>query len=73
MVGADGNRLENGAGAEQKRGGGGRRDNNSPCREGDNNAGDGVIIGFRHGIGGGGGGGVTGSQWLHWSEAEAEE
>ena len=54
MVGADGNILENGAGAERKRGGGGRRNNNSPCRDGDNDAGDGVIIGFRNGIGGGG-------------------
>ena len=51
MVGADGNRLETGAGAEQKRGGGGRRDGNSHCRDGDNEAGDGVI-GFRNSIGG---------------------
>ena len=52
MVGADRNRLETGAGAEQKRGGGGRRDSNSHCRDGDNDAGDGVI-GFRNRIGGG--------------------
>ena len=68
MVGADGNRLETGAGAERKRGGGGRRDGNSHCRDGDNDAGDGVI-GFRNGIGGGGGG-VTGSQWLQWGGVE---
>ena len=61
MVGADGNRLEAGAGEERKRGGGGRRDSNRHCRYGNNDAGDGVI-GFRKGIGGGGG--VTGGQWL---------
>ena len=61
MVGADGNRLETGAGAERQRGGGGRRDGNSQCRDGDNNAGDGVI-GFRNGIRGRGGEGATGSQ-----------
>ena len=64
-----GNRLETGAGAERKRGGGGRRDSNSHCRDGDNDADDGVI-GFRNGIGGGGGGGVTGSQWLQWGGVE---
>ena len=63
MVGADGNRLETGAGAERKCGGGGRRDGNSHCRDGDNDAGD-RDIGFRNGIGGGGG--VTGGQWLQW-------
>ena len=51
MVGADGNILENGAGAERKRGGGGQRDGNSHCRDGNNDAGD-VVIGFRNGIGG---------------------
>ena len=67
MVGADGNRLETGAGAERKRGGGGRRNGNSHCRDGDNDTGDGVI-GFRNGIGGGGG--VTGGQWLQWGGVE---
>ena len=52
MVGADRNRLEAGAGEEQKRGGGGRKDRNRHCRDDNNNAGDGVI-GFRKGIGGG--------------------
>ena len=61
MMGADGNRLEAGAGAERKHGGDGRRDSNSHCRDGNNDAGDGVI-GFRKGSGGGGG--VTGGQWL---------
>ena len=73
MVGADGNRLETGAGAERKRGDGGRLDDNNHCRDGDNDAGDGGIIGFRHGIGGRegeGGGGVTGSQWLQWGGVE---
>ena len=51
MVGADGNRLETGSGADRKHGGGGRRDGNWNCRDGDNDAGDGVI-GFRNGIGG---------------------
>ena len=75
MVGADGNRLETGAGEERKRGGGGRRDGNSHCRYGDNDAGDGVI-GFRNGIGGGGGAeslGASGSSRAEWSGAEAEE
>ena len=67
MVGADGNILEDGAGAERKSGGGGRRDSNSHCRDGNNNAGDGVI-GFRNGIRGGGG--VTGGQWLQWGGVE---
>ena len=67
MVGADGNRLETGAGAEQKRGGGRRRDGISHCRDGDNVAGDGVI-GSRKGIGGGGG--VTGGQCLQWGGVE---
>ena len=71
MVGADGNRLETGAGAERKRGDGGRRDDNSHCKDGNNDASDGVIIGFRKGIGEGeGGGGVTGSQWLQWGGVE---
>ena len=67
MVGADRNRLEAGAGEEQKRGGGGRRESSSHCRDGNNDAGDGVI-GFRNGIGGGGG--VTGGQWLQWGVVE---
>ena len=67
MVGADGNRLETGAGAERKRGSGGRRDGNSHCRDGDNDTGGGVI-GFRNGIGGVGG--VTGGQWLQWGGVE---
>ena len=69
MMGADGNRLEAGAGEERKRGGGGggRRDSNSRCRDGNNDAGDGVI-GFRNGIRGGGG--VTGGQWLQWGGVE---
>ena len=67
MVGADGNRLETGAGEERKHGGGGRRESNSHRRDGNNDAGDGVI-GFRKGIGGGGG--VTGGQWLQWGGVE---
>ena len=77
MVGADGNRLETGAGAEQKRGDRGRRDNNSHCRDGDNDAGDEAIIGFRNGIGGGEEEeeslGASGSSGAEWSGAEAEE
>ena len=67
MVGADGNRLETGAGAERKRGDRGRRDGNSHGRDGDNDAGGGGI-GFRNGIRGGGG--VTGGQWLQWGGVE---
>ena len=60
MVGADRNRLEAGAGEEQKRGGGGRKDHNRNCRDDNSNAGD-RVIGFGKGIGGGG---VTGGQWI---------
>ena len=78
MVAAHGNRMETGAGAERKRGYGGRRDDNSHCRDGDNDAGDGVIIGFRNGIGGGGEEeeeslGASGSSGAEWIGAEAEE
>ena len=70
-MGADRDRLETGAGAERKRGDGGRRDDNSHGRDGDNDADNGGIIGFRHGIGGGeGGGGVTGIQWLQWGRVK---
>ena len=78
MVGADGNRLETGAGAERKRGDGGRRDDdNSHCRDRDNDAGNGGIIEFRHGIGGGKEEeeeslGASGSSGAEWSGAEEE-
>ena len=75
MVGEDGNIMETGAGAERKRGGGGRRDGNSHCRDGDKDAGDGVI-GFRNGSGGGEEEeslGASGSSGAEWSGAEAEE
>ena len=80
MVGAVGERVETGAGAERKRGDGGRRDDNSHGRDGDNDAGDGNggIIGFRHTIGGGKEEkeeslGASGSSGAEWSGAEAEE
>ena len=75
MVGADGNRLENGVGAERKRGGEGRRDSNSHCRDDDNDAGDGVTDSETRS----GGGeeeeslGGSGSSGAEWSGAEAEE
>ena len=67
MVGADRHRLEAGAGEERKRGGGGIRDKNSHCRDGNNDAGDGIIE-FRKGIGGVGG--VTAGKWLQWGGVE---
>ena len=70
MVGADRNRLETGAGAERKCGGGGRRDGNIHCRDGDNDAGNGVI-GFRNGIGEEEESlGASGSSGEEWSGAE---
>ena len=66
MVGTDRDRLETGAGAEQKSGGGGRNIHKSNCRDdnGDDRDGD-IRIGK-----GNGGGGVTGGQWLQWCGLE---
>ena len=68
MVGTAQDRLEAGAGAEQKSGGGGRNIHKRNCRDNNGDDGDGDI---RIGIGkGNGGGGVTGGQWLQWGEME---
>ena len=61
--------METGTGEDRKRGDGGN--DNRHGRDGDNGAGSGGNIGFRHGIGEGEGGGrVTGSQWLQWGGVE---
>ena len=69
MVGTDRNRLEAGAGEEQTRGGDGRKDSNSNCRDGNNDAGDGVI-GFKKGIGEEESLGASGSSGAEWRGAE---
>ena len=59
-------RLEAGAGAEQKSGGGGRNVHESNCRDDNGDDGDGdTRIGK-----GNWGGGVTGGQWLQWGGME---
>ena len=69
MAGIDRNRLEAGAGEEQKRGGGGRKDRNRNGRDDNSDAGGGVI-GSRKGSGEEESLGASGSSGAEWSGAE---
>ena len=66
--------METGTGEDRKRGDGGN--DNSHCGDGNNDAGDGVIIGFINGIGRGEEEeeslGASGSIGAEWSGAETD-